>query len=271
MVDPEVLRAQLARIPFAHAAGLRLAAVSAAEAVVRLAMTPAVTAPGCAARLDDGIIAMAADQAASIAAWGALGFPLAQATLSLSVSYLAPVVAGGLVVRAALAGRVGPQAVLTIAAETEAGVAVARGTADFFLGRFPGSTGAADGGFPPAEVAPVAALAGGDLAAALGVRRVADGLVLPWDGRVQGSSVPAALHGGAIAACAGLAAREALEAPAWRLAHAATSYLRGGLPRESVFRAAVVARTRQTALVRVETMQEGGSRHVATSLFRYCA
>lgn len=226
-------------------------------------------------RFCEGIIAAVTDQAGSAAVWAHLGFAFPHATVSLSLTFLGPARGSHLAFDAQLlsdAGGLGQTAVSVLQPD---GREVARGSVDFALGSYPGDAGAsttrpiAD----PAKVGEqvIAALGGIDVTAGLGMVPLDTGdHRLPFRVDLVGSRDPVALHGGAIAA-AGVACARAALAPddGLRIIQLSVDYLRSGLPQPADLHARVISRTRRTALVEVDVLQDGGTRLVARVRARF--
>jgi acyl-coenzyme A thioesterase PaaI-like protein len=85
-----------------------------------------------------------------------------------------------------------------------------------------------------------------------------------------GSRDPVALHGGVLAAAGIATARSALGPDAGlRPIDFSIDYLRSGLPQPTQLRPRLVSRTRKTALVEVDVLQDDGARLVARVRTRF--
>jgi len=268
---------RLQGIPFVRALGMTALSLGAGAARSTVPRRSAVARQAGESGFCEGVVAAAADQAGSIAVWSESGLAFPHATVSLSLSFLCAAIGDRLELDARLltmSGGLGQAAVNVTQAD---GQAVAHGSVDFALGSYPG-----DAGVSTTRPVPdpsklgdhmIHAFAGDHIAAALGLQ-VADASDrrLPFQVNLVGSRDPVALHGGAIAAASVACARAAPETGGgFRLIQLTVDYLRSGLPQATVFRPRVVSRTRRTALVEVDALQDEGARHIARSRLRFHA
>jgi acyl-coenzyme A thioesterase PaaI-like protein len=255
-------------IPFTAAIGLTAPEIGAQVSCCRLPDHPGFLAGDGPARLCEGLITAAIDQAGSLAVWSAMGLAVPHATICLGVSFLAPARPAALLFEVRMLA-VGETLAQTEVRVLQDGQAIARACVDYAIGRFPGA------GRPGAAVLPVADSghhampAAADFGAALGLQAQADdATALPFADWLIGSRDPVALHGGVLAAAAIATARRAA-GPGLQLFDISVDYLRAGLPQATAFRPNAVSRTRSTALVEVDGVQDGGSRHVGRTRARF--
>lgn len=255
-------------IPFVAALGMRADRVEHGAAWTSLPLTgPAASAPG-AETFCDGIVAAAADQAASLSIWTAHGLALPHATVSLSLSFAGLARGDELRLASRLVRVEAGVAHTAVTAFDAAGRIAAHGTVDFALGSYPGRP-ACGGPSPPPGPAVTARLGGDCSAAALGLDPVAEGAAFGFAYPLTGSVEPQALHGGVIAASAAIAARQRLGPDGTaRLVQLAVHYLRAGLPQPTSIATHLVARSSRTALVQADLYQ-AGDRHVAAASARF--
>ena len=267
--DADAATNRLRGIPFVAALGMRADRVAPGHAQSSVPFAPAAAlAPGSDA-FCDGIVAAAADQAASLSIWAAHGLALPHATVSLSLSFCAPVRGAAMRLDTRLAAVAGGLAHTLVTVTGDDGALAAHGTVDFALGSYPGRP--ACGGPPPPVPPPlqIDPLAGACSAEALGLRFAGDGAAFAFAPPLTGSVTPQALHGGVIAAAAAIAARGRLEAGSdARLAQLTVNYLRAGLPQASEVRTRIIARSSRTMLVAADLFQ-AAQRHVAAVSARF--
>jgi acyl-coenzyme A thioesterase PaaI-like protein len=268
---------RLQGIPFVRALGMSALGLGPGAARSIVPHCSAVARQAGERGFCEGVVAAAADQAGSVAVWSQLGLAFPHATVSLGLSFLRAAIGDRLELEARLltiGGGLGQVAVDVTQAD---GQTVAHGSLDFALGSYPG-----DAGVSTTRPVPdpsklgdhtIHAFAGDHIAAALGLQ-VADasGRRLPFQVNLVGSRDPVALHGGAIAAASVACARSALDVGGGsRLIQLTVDYLRSGLPQSTVFRPRIVSRTRRTALVEVDALQDKGARLIARSRVRFYA
>jgi acyl-coenzyme A thioesterase PaaI-like protein len=267
--DVASANARLQGIPFVRAIGMTATAFGGGAARSVIAFRGAFADQAGDDRFCEGIIAAVADQAGSMAVWSDLGLALPHATVSLSMSFLAPARGASLAFDARLLARDDGLGQTVVSVVQPDGKQVARGAIDYALGSYPGAASPSTTR-PIADAAKVdgntiATIDGADVNAALGFAPAdTHDRHLPFNVNLAGSRDPLALHGGVIAA-AGVACARAALAPigGLRIIQLTVDYLRSGLPVPTDLRARVVSRTRRTALVEVDVLQDNGTRLVA--------
>ncbi|MCW1381491.1 PaaI family thioesterase [Novosphingobium sp. KCTC 2891] len=266
---------RLQGIPFARAIGMTATRCGGGTARSTVPFRGAFAIQPGDDRFCEGIIAAVADQAGSVAIWSRLGLAFPHATVSLSLTFLAPARGACLAFDAALLADAGGLGQTSVTVVQPDGREVARGSVDFALGSYPGDAGAsttrpiAD----PAKVGEqiIEELEAADVYAGLGLEPLGEtDHRLPYRVNLAGSRDPLALHGGAIAAAGAASARAALAPPdGWRIIQLSVDYLRSGLPEPADLHARIVSRTRRTALVEVDVRQASGTRLVARMRVRF--
>jgi acyl-coenzyme A thioesterase PaaI-like protein len=254
-----------AAIPFTGAIGLEVQALGP-EARCLLPWQPAFLAGDGTARLCEGLITAAIDQAGSLAVWSAVGEGVPHATICLGVSFFRPATPAPLQLDARLL-HAGPTLAQTEVVVRQGGHAIARAGIDYAIGRFPG------GGRPGAAVLPAGGPrhimpAASDFSTALALQPDGHDTTLPFAGWLIGSRDPVALHGGVLAAAAVASARRAV-GDGMTLFDVSIDYLRAGLAEPARLHAHAVSRTRSTARAEVDARQHDGSRLVSRLRARF--
>lgn len=268
-VDASAATERLDGIPFPRAAGMTAASCVDGTARSLLSFRTAFASTAGDPTWCEGIIAAVGDQAGSVAVWSQFGLALPHATVSLSLTFLAPARGNRLTFDACLLSAEGGLGQTAVSVFQPDGREVARGSVDFALGSYPGDSGPSvtrdvddparlgDLAIEPIEAASVYQGLGLEPLDTLGHR-------LPFRANLVGSRDPQALHGGAIAAAGVACARAALDpAEGLRVIQVSVDYLRSGLPEAAELRPRIISRTRRTALVEVDVLQSEGARHVA--------
>lgn len=275
-MTPEQATWRLSTIPFVRVLGMRALLAAAPGEAGRLvsALAPQPFLLDAQGAIANGALAAVIDQAGSVAIWGREGLSLPHATVSLSITFMdqafEEVIFDSRI--ASLGHGLGHT---LVEARTASGKPLAQAMVNYALGAYPGSSG---GGARPkdregglAENTDIPPLGGASFLEALKVRPSPEmgGLQMPFSLSLVGSRDPVALHGGAIAAGLISAADLHVEGASLRLSHLTVDYLRSGLSQETNFAPTVISQSRKTLCVRVDALQDGGARRVATATARY--